>query len=49
MAIQLAAGWTASSPDAGFAAAGRQKVSFLATLSAHDEADEAECTRRALE
>ena len=34
MAIGLVLGWAASSPDAGFAAADRQKVSFLATLSA---------------
>jgi len=33
-AIWLVFGWAASSPDAGFAAAGRQKMSFFATLSA---------------
>ena len=32
MAIGLVSSWAATSPDAGFAAAGRQKVSFLATL-----------------
>ena len=33
MATGLGSIWAASSPDAGFAAAGRQKGSFLATLS----------------